>query len=91
VLEVAFPNGKTRKAWIEANVIKVEGHRVKESLDSLARKGITDIATHLIDSGRCAVAHAGRQPIVDPDKPDPASPVVGTTDHDGTRAEGNRG
>jgi hypothetical protein len=59
VLEVAFPNGKTRKAWIEANVIKVEGHRVKESLDSLARKGITDIATHLIDSGRCAVAHAG--------------------------------
>jgi hypothetical protein len=59
-----------RKAWVEANVANIKGHGVKEALDGLAKKGITDIGTHLFDSGRCAIAHANRQPIVDPDKPD---------------------
>jgi hypothetical protein len=70
VLEVAFPEVKERKTWVEANVAKVEGHRVKEALSGLAEKGITDIGAHLFESGRCAVVHANREPIVDPDKPD---------------------
>ena len=70
VLEVAFPKAKKRKAWVEANVAHVKGHGIKDALDGLAKKGITDIGTHLFESGRCAVAHANRQPIVDPDKPD---------------------
>jgi hypothetical protein len=70
VLEVAFPNGRKRRAWVEANASKVEGRDVRNALDDLAKKGITDIGAHLFESGRCAVAHANRQPIVDPDKPD---------------------
>lgn len=70
VLEVAFPKGNKRKAWIEANVANVEGHRVKEALGGLTLKGITDIGKHLFESGRNAVAHANRQPIIDPDKPE---------------------
>jgi hypothetical protein len=70
VLEVAFPNSKKRKAWVEANVTIVEGHGVKDALDGLANNGITDIGRHLFESGRCAVAHANRKPIIDPDKPD---------------------
>jgi hypothetical protein len=70
ILEVAFPNSKKRKAWVEANVTIVEGHGVKDALDGLANNGITDIGRHLFESGRCAVAHANRKPIIDPDKPD---------------------
>jgi hypothetical protein len=70
VLEVAFTTSKKRHAWVEANVSSVKGHGVKAALDALAKQGITDISTHLFESGRCAVAHANRQPIVDPDKPD---------------------
>jgi hypothetical protein len=35
----------------------------------LKAKGISDIGAHLYESGRCAVAHANRKPIVDPDDP----------------------
>jgi Methylamine utilization protein MauJ len=67
---VAFPNGNKRKNWVEANVANLEGHRVKEALGVLTLNGITDIGTHLFESGRCAIAHANRQPIIDPDKPE---------------------
>lgn len=69
VLEVAFPNGKKREKWVAANVGSVTGHRVKEAIDELKRNGIADIGKHLFESGRCAVAHANRKPIIDPDKP----------------------
>lgn len=70
VLEVAFPDGRKRKAWVKANADAVTGIRVKEALDEMKRKGITDIGAHLFESGRCAIAHANQHPIVDPDKPD---------------------
>jgi hypothetical protein len=69
VLEVALPQGQRRQNWIETNVATLDGHGVKEALDGLAKKGITDIAAHLFESRRCAIAHAKQQPIVDPDKP----------------------
>jgi hypothetical protein len=70
VLEVAFPDGKKRATWVDDNVASLKGTRVKEALESLAKNGITEIGAHLFDSGRCAVAHAKEQPIVDPDKLD---------------------
>jgi hypothetical protein len=69
VLEVAFPDGRTRQAWIATNVANIDGVGVKEAFDRLARAGITDVGAHLFELGRCAVAHASRQPIVDPDNP----------------------
>ena len=69
VLEVAFPDGKARKSWLDANAPLVTGHRVNEALADLKGKGITDVGSHLWESGRCAIAHANRNPIVDPDDP----------------------
>jgi hypothetical protein len=73
VLEVAFPAGKRRIIdWISAAIDRVTGFGTKEALDGIRAQGITtpdQIASHLYDSGRCAMAHANRKPIIDPDKP----------------------
>jgi hypothetical protein len=68
VLEVIFPPQK-RKEWLETNVRNVTDHRAKTALDEITKNGITDVAAHLFESGRCAVAHANREPIVAPDNP----------------------
>ncbi|QND74162.1 methylamine utilization protein MauJ [Tardiphaga robiniae] len=69
VLEVVF-SSKERKAWIEAAIDTVDGYGAQEVVQALRAKGIHDINKHLYESGRCAIAHANKQPIVDPDKPD---------------------
>jgi hypothetical protein len=72
ILETAFPNDSKRIAWISASIAGLTGFGVKEALDGIRAQGITtpeDIGTHLFKSGRCAMAHGARKPIVDPDKP----------------------
>jgi hypothetical protein len=69
VLDVSFPDPQTRMNWINENIGSVQAHRVAEAVADLRGKGITDIGLHLYASGRCAVAHANRTPIVDPDDP----------------------
>jgi hypothetical protein len=69
VLEVAFSTDSQRIAWISAALANLTGYGVKEALDAIKAQGVTDIGRHLFQSGRCAMAHANRQPIVDPDKP----------------------
>jgi hypothetical protein len=69
VLEVAFSTDKQRITWISAALGNLAGHGVKEALNGITAQGITDIGRHLFESGRCAMAHANRKPIVDPDKP----------------------
>jgi hypothetical protein len=69
VLEVEFSTKKQCIAWISAALADLNGHGVKEALDGIRAQGITDISLHLYESGRCAMAHANRKPIVDPDKP----------------------
>jgi hypothetical protein len=73
VLEVAFPAGKRRTIdWISAAIDRLTGFGVKEALDGIRAQGITttdQISAHLYESGRCAMAHANRKPIIDPDKP----------------------
>ncbi|WP_354124624.1 methylamine utilization protein MauJ [Bradyrhizobium sp. LA6.10] len=69
VLEVAF-DGRQRKSWVDAALTTVRGNGVQEVIEALRNKGIQDIGYHLFESGRCAIAHANTQPIVDPDKPD---------------------
>jgi hypothetical protein len=69
VLEVAFSTDKARVAWISAAMANITGHGVKEALAGITAQGITDIGRHLFESGRCAMAHANRKPIIDPDKP----------------------
>jgi hypothetical protein len=69
VLEVAFSTDKQRIAWISAALVNLTGHGVTEAIEGITAQGITDIGLHLFQSGRCAVAHANRMPIIDPDKP----------------------
>jgi hypothetical protein len=70
VLEVAFPEGKKRKAWVEANIDALTGFGINDAINEIRKKGVIDIGAHLFESGRCAIAHANRYPIVDPDKPE---------------------
>ena len=72
ILETAFSKDAKRIAWISASIASLTGHGIKDALDGIRSQGITspeDIGTHLFQSGRCAMAHGARKPIVDPDKP----------------------
>jgi hypothetical protein len=72
VLETAIPDDQKRIAWIASAIAGLTGYGVNEALDGIKTKGITtpdDIGTHLFRSGRCAMAHGARKPIIDPDKP----------------------
>jgi hypothetical protein len=72
VLETAIPDDQKRIAWIAGAIAGLTGHGIKEALDGIKAKGITtpdDIGAHLFRSGRCAMAHGARKPIIDPDKP----------------------
>ncbi len=71
VLEVAFPNRTARfwKKWMSDNAGSIRRHEVAAALVELQAKGIADIGAHLYESGRCAVAHAAKSPIIDPDDP----------------------
>ena len=66
VLEVAFATNEQRIAWISAALTNLTGRGVKEAIDGIKAQ---DVGRHLFESGRCAMAHANRKPIVDPDKP----------------------
>ena len=68
VLDVALPDPKTQMVWIDANLDKLT-HAAKDALAKLQASGQTEIGKHLYASGRCAMAHAARKPIVDPDDP----------------------
>jgi hypothetical protein len=74
ILETAFPKGAERIIeWISACIAAgLTGFGIKEALDGIRAQGATtaeNIGKHLYESGRCAMAHANREPIVDPDKP----------------------
>lgn len=74
ILETAFPKGAGRIIeWISAHIADgLTDFGIKEALDGIRAQGATtpeSIGKHLYDSGRCAMAHANREPIVDPDKP----------------------
>ncbi len=71
VLEVAFGKKKAPAvAWMATTIPTIEQLRPKQVIADLAAKGVGDIPAHLYDSGRCAMAHAAEEPIVDPDAPE---------------------
>jgi hypothetical protein len=67
VLEVAVP-GKKRGDWIAAGLDEIKDHFANQALAEL-RKRVDDIGLHLRESGRHAIAHAGNDPIINPDDP----------------------
>ena len=68
-LEVALGGGgKTRSKWMTAHINQIHDPHAKEVIAKLTTQGI-DIGQHLYESGRCAIAHASRKPIINPDDP----------------------
>ena len=70
ILEVALGRGWQRQvAWINTKIAGGLRHRAKDALEQLRKQGIVDIGAHLYASGRCAMAHASGDPVIDPDDP----------------------
>lgn len=69
VLEVAIGNGQKRKEWMPDALERIHDSRASQAVADLKAKGIEDVAKHLFDSGRCAIAHASADPIINPDDP----------------------
>ncbi len=75
ILNIVADTGRRQKEWINSNVSNFgSDNRAKFEIDSRLRElenaGITDIGEYLYASCRCAVAHAGMNPTVDPENPD---------------------
>lgn len=66
VLEAAIPAGQARGVWITDALEKLEG-QAKEALAKVRARGINDVGRHIQLARRQAIAHAARQPIMDPD------------------------
>jgi hypothetical protein len=70
VIEVALGRGKKiQTVWINDQIARGLDHRATGALDGLRKQGVADIGAHLYESGRCAMAHAADEPIIDPDDP----------------------
>ena len=68
-LAVSLSNGKARTKWISDHIEKVRGIPAKQAVAELKASGVADIGEHLAKSGRHAIAHAARDPIINPDDP----------------------
>ena len=66
ILNIALKDGKTQIAWINGAIHQLKDHFAKERLSKLAASE-SNVGDYLYASGRCAIAHANADPIVDPD------------------------
>lgn len=69
VINVLCSKGQAQIDWINATVPKLTEFQAKRRISELGAT-VADMGDYLYHSGRCAVAHAGVDPIVDPDNPD---------------------
>jgi hypothetical protein len=68
VINTRYSSGREQIAWINQTLPSLEDNDAKKRVAELS---VTekDIGQCLYDSGRCAVAHAFKDPVVDPDDP----------------------
>ena len=69
VLEVTVGKGNKRKAWMSNALSQINDYRAKEAITKIHDQGVSEVAKHLYESGRCAIAHASSHPIINPDDP----------------------
>lgn len=67
VLETAITAPQDRARWVEGAIPRLSRHWAKEAVERLNVRGITDVATHLHNERRHAIAHGARNPRIDPD------------------------
>ncbi len=68
IINIVNSNGNAQKAWISVTVDRLEDHTAQSRMAEL-RADSENIGEYLYVSGRCAVAHAFNDPVVDPDDP----------------------
>jgi hypothetical protein len=68
ILNLISNDGRQQVSWINNNIPAIKNHKAREVLTEL-QKQYQDVGSYLYASGRCAVAHAFSQPLVNPDKP----------------------
>lgn len=68
IVNILYPTGNEQIAWINAALPVLQEWRALERIDQL-RADYEDIGEYLYASGRCAVAHAYDDPVVNPDNP----------------------
>jgi hypothetical protein len=75
ILNIVANTGPKQTAWINANFTNFGSNNqikfeVTRRISELQNSGVTDIGKYLYELGRCAVAHAGTNPTVDPENPE---------------------
>jgi hypothetical protein len=65
IINVLHKNGPQQIAWIKETLPKLN-EPARQRIDALS-KTTEDVAKYLYESGRCAVAHAFSDPLIDPD------------------------
>ncbi len=71
IVNILHHTGPAQKTWINTHITTATAqHRSNASqrLQQLSTN-VTDVGQYLYESGRCAVAHAGHGPTVDPENP----------------------
>ena len=66
IINIRYKDGPAQKAWIKATLPLLTESYLKDRLLSLSNAE-SDVAEYLYESGRCAVAHAYTDPLIDPD------------------------
>jgi len=66
IINILYKDGLAQKAWIRATLPLLTESHLKDRLLALANAQ-SDVAEYLYESGRCAVAHAFSDPLIDPD------------------------
>jgi hypothetical protein len=69
VISALIPNGKKRAKWIAETLERLDDHHAKDRRDALRSQGV-DLGSYLWDECRNAIAHAEREPFVNPDEVD---------------------
>jgi hypothetical protein len=72
IINIVANNGPKQKAWMNANLqhageTNFTKFEIAKRVTELTNAGVADIGAYLYESGRCAVAHAGANPTVDPE------------------------
>ena len=66
IINILYKNGPDQKAWIRATLPSLTESHLQKRLQALSNAE-PDVAAYLFESGRCAVAHAYSDPLIDPD------------------------
>ncbi len=68
-INILHEQGRQQKNWIRSTLPHITNREALERL-SILNAEQNDVADYLYESGRCAIAHAYSEPIVDPEDPD---------------------